>query len=154
QGQDLAANAAIQEAPASFDPGVSNGLVDQATFADLLASFTTQEQLADGLGPVYDARSCGECHDTPTTGGSSQFRELHVGHFDGKAFTAPGGDDQIQLRAIDPRIAERVPAGFELRGRRIALNLFGVGFVEAVASDTIRAIAAAQPAAMRGQVIE
>src|SRR5262249_24529828 len=85
------------------------------------------------------------------------FKELHAGHFDGKNFVPAGGpnsDDQIQLRAIYPAIQERVPAGNELRGRRLALNLFGVGFVEAIDSDTIRGIAPGQPPSMRGQVIQ
>src|SRR5262245_27315766 len=73
---------AITEAPTSFDNS-TNGLVNQATHDADRASFVSQEQIADGLGPVYDARSCGECHDNPTTGGTAQFAELHAGHFDG-----------------------------------------------------------------------
>jgi CxxC motif-containing protein (DUF1111 family) len=143
----------ITEAPTGLD-NMTNGFVDQATHDADRASFTTQEQITDGLGPVYDARSCGECHDNPTTGGSSQFVELHVGHFDGVKFIPPPGGDQIQQRAIDPAIQARVPPGNEVRAFRLALSLFGDGYVESIASDTLVGISKSQPADMRGEVIQ
>ena len=36
-----------------------------------------------GLGPVYNAQSCAECHQNPVSGGISQISELRAGHFDG-----------------------------------------------------------------------
>jgi CxxC motif-containing protein (DUF1111 family) len=32
----------------------------------------------DGLGPLYNAQSCRECHQNPTSGGPSQITELRV----------------------------------------------------------------------------
>src|SRR2546428_10469608 len=88
KGKGQSQSQTITEAPTGFD-NTTNGFVDQATHDADRASFTMQEQITDGLGPIYDARSCGECHDNPTTGGSSQFVELHVGHFDGVKFIPP-----------------------------------------------------------------
>src|SRR5215470_20483 len=153
KGKGQSQSQTITEAPTGFD-NTTNGFVDQATHDADRASFTTQEQITDGLGPIYDARSCGECHDNPTTGAGSQFVELHVGHFDGTKFIAPPGGDEIQLRAIDPAIQERVPPGNEVRAFRLALNLFGDGYVEAIASDTLVGISKSQPADMRGEVIQ
>src|SRR5438094_7886926 len=69
------------DAPAAFD-GQTNGLVDQATHAADLGSFEEVEQIEDGLGPLYNAQSCRECHQNPTSGGPSQVSELRVGHVD------------------------------------------------------------------------
>src|SRR5947209_8710780 len=41
-----------------------------AAFQDGLESFTEIETMATGLGPVFNARSCGECHSHPAIGGA------------------------------------------------------------------------------------
>ena len=41
-----------------------------------------EHTVPDGLGPVYNAQSCRECHQTPVTGAASQVTELRVGHLD------------------------------------------------------------------------
>src|SRR5215475_2061654 len=153
KGKGQSQSQTITEAPTGLD-NTTNGFVDQATHDADRASFNTQEQITDGLGPVYDARSCGECHDNPTTGGGSQFVEIHVGHFDGVKFIPPPGGDQIQQRAIDPAIQARVPPGNEVRAFRLALSLFGDGYVECIASNTLVGISQHQPEDMRGEVIQ
>jgi CxxC motif-containing protein (DUF1111 family) len=70
-----------QEAPAAFDDG-SNGLVDEATHRADRAAFDAMEQIAEGLGPLYNAQSCQACHQNPTSGGSSQVTVLRAGHRD------------------------------------------------------------------------
>src|SRR5260370_2946393 len=67
------------EAPTGFD-NKTNGLVDDATHTVDQAKFDEIEQISDGLGPLYNAQSCRECHQNPTSGGSSQVSELRVGH--------------------------------------------------------------------------
>src|SRR5262245_37227145 len=62
---------ALTEAPAAFD-NLTNGFVAQADFDSASDGFRDQEGIADGLGPVYNAQSCGECHQNPVTGGNSQ----------------------------------------------------------------------------------
>src|SRR2546428_11257242 len=68
-----------QEALTGFD-GKSNGLVDDRTHQDDQVKFDEVEGVAQGLGPLYNAQSCGECHQNPTSGGPSQITELRVGH--------------------------------------------------------------------------
>jgi hypothetical protein len=60
--------------------------------------------VAKGLGPVYNAQSCAECHQMPITGGISQVAELRAGAFLGGVFTDHPGGSLINDRAIDPRI--------------------------------------------------
>lgn len=67
------------EAPTGFD-NKSNGMVDDQTHQADQAKFDEVESVADGLGPLYNAQSCRECHQDPTSGGGSQITELRVGH--------------------------------------------------------------------------
>src|SRR5262245_34886176 len=69
------------EAPTGFD-NQSNGLIPQGQFDADKAIFDEHEGISDGLGPVYNAQSCGECHQSPVSGGVSQIAELRAGHFD------------------------------------------------------------------------
>src|ERR1041384_6833872 len=70
------------EAPAGFD-GQTNGFTTQDQMDLDRATFAEQEPIDEGLGPVYNAQSCGECHQNPVTGGISQITELRAGHFNG-----------------------------------------------------------------------
>ena len=144
---------AITEAPTGYD-GLSNGFATQADMDAAADVFREMHEVEDGLGPVYNATSCAECHNTPVLGGSSDVLELRVGHFDGTRFVDPPGGSLIQAHAIDPAIQEVVPPGNEVRASRISLATFGDGFVEALDSNTIVAIANNQPAAQRGTVIQ
>ena len=73
------AGVSTSDAPTGFD-NQSNGLVDQATHQADQAKFDEVESVSDGLGPLYNAQSCRECHQNPTSGGNSQVAELRVGH--------------------------------------------------------------------------
>src|ERR1700680_858605 len=67
------------EAPTGFD-NKSNGVADDATHQADQTKFEEVEQLSDGLGPLYNAQSCRECHQSPVSGAASQITELRVGH--------------------------------------------------------------------------
>src|SRR5580658_2899649 len=143
------------EAPAGFD-NKSNGLVDDATHQADQTNFEEVEQLKDGLGPIYNAQSCRECHQNPVSGAASQVTELRVGHNgpDGR-FRNPEipiahgaevitGRSLVNDRAICPNsafpsneIQERVPDTETIRTFRLSLNLLGDGFVEAIADRTL-----------------
>lgn len=99
------------EAPALFD-NQTNGFTDQATFDADRTAFEEREERATGLGPVYNAQACVDCHQNRVTGGSSQTMELRAGHLrpDG-TFVDPPGGSLIQSRSVDSRIQERVPDG-------------------------------------------
>ncbi|HEX7840954.1 MAG TPA: di-heme oxidoredictase family protein [Kofleriaceae bacterium] len=140
------------EATAAFD-GLSNGVSTATDFNTNKDLFEEIELTADGVGPVYNAQSCRECHQNPVTGGASQVTELRAGHFDGTNFINHPGGSLINDRALNSSIQERVLAGNEVRTFRLSLSLLGDGFVEAIDNATLRAISTAQPAAQRGQVI-
>ncbi|HLW79877.1 MAG TPA: di-heme oxidoredictase family protein [Terriglobia bacterium] len=150
------------EAPTGFD-NKSNGLVDDPTHQADQAKFEEVEQIKDGLGPVYNAQSCRECHQNPTSGGPSQVTELRAGHrgpdgqFQNPAIPIARGTQTItgrslvNDRAICPNgafpsteIQERVPDSETIRATRLSLNLLGDGFVEAVSDDTFTDLAREQ----------
>jgi CxxC motif-containing protein (DUF1111 family) len=158
------------EAPSGFD-NKSNGVVDDATHQADQVKFDEVEGLADGLGPLYNAQSCRECHQNPTSGGTSQITELRVGHLgpDGR-FRNPEipiahgaetitGRSLVNLRAICPsgafpstEIQERVPDSESIRTTRISLNLLGDGFIEAVADQTLIDLSRDQCKASHGKI--
>src|SRR6202023_2481433 len=147
------------EAPASFD-NKSNGFVDDQTHQTDQVKFDEGEGVADGLGPLYNAQSCRECHQNPTSGGGSQVTELRVGHLGpNRQFFNPSipiargaeiisGRTLVNDRAIcpsgafpDTEIQEHVPDSENVRTTRISLSLFGDGFVEALSEQTLMDLA-------------
>jgi len=146
------------EAPAGFD-NRTNGFISQVDFDAARATFEERDTIADGLGPVYNAQSCAECHQNPVTGAVSQVSELRAGHRDasGNFVDAPGGS-LINDRAIRPAIQERVPGAENVRTFRMSTNALGSGFVEAINSNTLIDIANNQPAQsgglIAGQIIQ
>jgi len=144
----------LPEAPTGFD-NKTNGMVDDATHAVDQAKFDEVDQIADGLGPLYNAQSCRECHQNPTSGGGSEVSELRVGHRGpGGKFENPEipinrgaeiikGRSLVNDRAICPNAAfpsteiqERVPDSEHIRTFRITTSVLGDGFVEAVPDQT------------------
>src|SRR6266568_2778682 len=69
------------EAPTGMDT-LTNGFVTQAVHDGDRATFEERDIVTDGLGPIYNAQSCAECHQNPVTGGISQITELRAGHND------------------------------------------------------------------------
>src|SRR5438067_10401894 len=67
------------EAPTGFDD-LSNGAAGDSNHQADRAAFDEVEEIEDGLGLLYNAQACRECHQNPTSGGSSQITELRVGH--------------------------------------------------------------------------
>jgi CxxC motif-containing protein (DUF1111 family) len=141
------------EALAGFD-NRTNNMVTQTDFNTLKAVFEERDEIPDGLGPVYNAQSCTECHQNPVTGGISQISELRAGHLDAGNFVDAPGGSLINERATNAAIQERVPGAEDVRTLRMSTNVLGMGFVEAINSNTIVALSNAQPASMRGQVIQ
>lgn len=141
------------EAPTGFD-NQTNNFVSQATFTADLAVFEERDDKAKGLGPVYNAQSCAECHQNPVTGAISQINELRAGHTDGSGnFLDAAGGSLINDRAIDASIQERVPSTAEtIRTFRTSLNTLGDGFIECIDSNTLANIANSQPGQSGGQI--
>ncbi len=157
-------------APTGFDDK-SNGMVDESTHQADRETFDQVESVEDGLGPLYNAQSCRECHQDPTSGGASQITELRVGHrgpdgrfHDAEIPIARGaeiitGRTLVNDRAVcpsgafpDTEIHERVPDTEKIRTTRISLNLLGDGFVEALADETLIELSREQCVSSHGKI--
>jgi CxxC motif-containing protein (DUF1111 family) len=141
------------EAPAGFD-NLTNGFLTQTQFDIDLATFDGREDIADGLGPVYNAQACAECHQNPVSGATSQITELRAGTLDGfNNFTNPPGGSLINDRAINAAIQERLTTTQNLVDTRSSLNILGDGFIESIADATFTSIQTAQPSGRKGTII-
>jgi len=114
----VVAQQAVTEAPAGFttptlgeNPGsqsISNGVAEPPgdTFALDQAQFERRHDSSTGLGPVFNATSCAECHQNGVTGAASQITEIRAGHRDRNGnFVNPtvlinGGANSISGRSI------------------------------------------------------
>ena len=148
---DNAASNPLSEAPAGFD-NQTNGVIDQIGFQTALETFSELEEIADGLGPVYNAQGCSECHQNPVPGGISQVTELRAGRFNGTNFVEHPGGSLIHSRATNASIQERISDNYDVRTFRTSLNTLGDGFIEAVANDTLIALANNQPYQSGGRI--
>jgi CxxC motif-containing protein (DUF1111 family) len=170
------AQQAPTEAPAGFDtptlaqnPGansLSNGIAEPPgdSYALDQTKFEQDHDASTGLGPVFNARACADCHQNPVSGGSSQFTEVRAGHNDANGnfvaatVTINGGANTIANRsiindrALIPQAQEHIPDTENIRALRAALNTLGDGFVEAVNDSTLQAIAQHQIEVSGGRI--
>lgn len=111
-----------------------------------LDEFEERETIAQGLGPVFNAKSCAECHAVPSPGGSELnlgvARETRIGGVDGDPLAHVGGP-LLQQRAITlpgcPLQGETVPPGTPVVSQRLTTPLFGAGLIETIPEATILA---------------
>lgn len=97
-------NVSATEAPTGFDnQTIDASFVDQPTHDADKGDFDQVEQIADGLGPVYNAQSCRECHQNPVSGAISQIKELRAGHRDHGIFVGATVSINDGSATIGPR---------------------------------------------------
>jgi CxxC motif-containing protein (DUF1111 family) len=141
------------EAPAGFD-NLTNGFESQTQYDLDRETFDEREGTADGLGPVYNAQACGECHQTPVSGAGSQVTELRVGRSDfGGNFTNHPGGSLINDRAIDPGLQEHANREDNVVAFRSSLSTLGDGYIEVLPDAAFQRVQQAQPPNMKGTII-
>jgi CxxC motif-containing protein (DUF1111 family) len=163
-GQTLGPTGDLTGTPGS--ESISNGIAEPPgdTFAHDQAEFERRHDPSTGLGPVFNATACAECHQNGVTGAASQITELRAGHRDASGhFVNPtilinggansiSGRSIINDRSICPQAQEHLPDSEDVRTLRAVLNTLGDGFVEAVDYRTLLAIAANQRAESNGMI--
>ena len=126
-GSATTAAAVVSDAPAGFEVA-SNGFAeefcarqdhltnspnspeiddDECNFALSVIEFTGPETEDDGVGPVFNATGCGECHIAPALGGGSQIAERRAGFFDGSRFIEHPGGSLIHAARSTRRCSRR-----------------------------------------------
>jgi CxxC motif-containing protein (DUF1111 family) len=136
-------------------PGLSPGeLVRFEAGASLFSKVHGPE---DGLGPVFNGRSCVECHALPAPGGADKTRShliVRIGREFGDSY-----DDLVDLggpvlsrhsvASLLPGCnveGEKKPRAATAVSERQPPSLFGLGLVAAIPDETLQALAAAQQA--------
>lgn len=139
-------------APAPLGGPISG--LDSATLAAFNAGrqeFTRINGIQDGLGPVFNDRSCVGCHGAGGPGGAGsdvgRTQVIRIGRLLNGVFDpleAEGGS-QLQrrsLKEIDPAcpiVGERVPASATIVSARATPAIFGDGLIEAIPEGVILA---------------
>ena len=128
---------------------------DLELFNEGREEFGEPETVAEGLGPVFNGRSCGECHGVPALGGGSNRLVTRIGaivngNYD--SLTQFGGQ-LLQVNGIGPQDGsthrfrgEAVPQAATIVARRRSTPLFGLGLVDATDDTTFVALAQFQAA--------
>jgi CxxC motif-containing protein (DUF1111 family) len=163
-GQAISPTGEVTANPGS--QSISNGIAEPPgdTFALDQAQFERRHDPSTGLGPVFNATSCVECHNNGVAGAASQFTEQRFGHTDANGnFVNPTvtinegantitGRSIVNDRAICPQAQEHVASTETIHALRAVLNTLGDGFVEAAGDQTYLAIAASQPGQSNGLI--
>jgi len=137
--------------PAPGDP--LNGLsrAERERFALGRAVFDSAFTAETGLGPLFNADACGECHEEPASGGSGDEIEDHATAFDEATATCDplverGGPvfQQHVTAALGAALGierESLPPSPAARARRTSPDIFGFGLLDAVPDSVILAYA-------------
>jgi len=130
----------------------TNNFESQDRFDQDRAVFERIFRVEDGLGPVYNATSCVDCHQNPVSGAGSQVTVVRAGLLTNGAFADLPGGSVIHDRAINAEAQEHLLGG-NVRTLRTSLSTLGSGFVEAIGDDTFLDIQRRQPVSMRGTIV-
>lgn len=129
-------------------PGLN--ATERNTFGLGLATFSTEFTPETGLGPLFNAPSCAECHEDPTVGGFGDEVEVHESAFlagpSCKTLEAAGGPVVQQhttpelLAAMGIDKEPNIPGATATSLRSTPL-IFGMGLIDAVPDQLIKALA-------------
>jgi CxxC motif-containing protein (DUF1111 family) len=135
-----------------------------AAFAEARDAFNASEGNLDGLGPIFNERGCGTCHQNGAFGGAGQqvearFGRLVNGTFDTMASVGGslrqlfgiGGFNVGGLNCNSGTDANPAPGATIFAGR-VTQPLFGLGLVDSMPDSRFDTLAAREPAAIRGIV--
>ena len=172
-GSDAAESAEAEELGSTSEAlagGVLKGLTEEqrARFSEGADAFAEVEGVADGLGPVFNERGCGNCHSVGGLGGSGVQFEVHAGRLSHGQFDPlqeQGGQlfDLFSVTSLPPEErsaipgcllppnGEPIPAQANVTARRRTTALFGLGLVDATPDATFLRLAAHQPRSIRGR---
>jgi len=148
----------------SFALGDAPPGTNAADFAEARDAFNASENAADGLGPIFNERGCGTCHQNGVVGGAGQqvesrFGRLTNGVFDGmesvggslRQLFGIGGFNVGGLNCNSGTDANPA-AGATIFAGRLTTPLFGLGLVDSLPDSRFDTLASREPAAIRGIV--
>ena len=98
--------------------------------------------IEDGLGPIFNKESCGNCHNVPVLGGSGSQTVTRFGRSEKGGFDPleEFGGSLLQAQAIDPDCAEVVHPDANVESFRVTNGSMGYGLIEAIPDADILAL--------------
>jgi DNA-binding beta-propeller fold protein YncE len=115
--------------------------------------FTRPLGLRDFVGPLFNGRSCAECHNRPMVGGASADAASEF-----KFARVAGGEAEVSRKhsirelGADCGLQPGVPAGAATVSPRHAMTLLGNGLIDSIQDRDWFPLIAAQPPAIRGRI--
>jgi CxxC motif-containing protein (DUF1111 family) len=139
-------------------PGLTTAQL--GAFNDGEGEFNNVETVHDGLGPVFNEKSCGSCHNIGATGGTGVQFEVRAGRLVNGVFDSlvSQGGQLFQLFGVGGQIpgcnvnGEVVPSNANVQAKRRTTALFGLGLVDATPDSTFTGLASSEPSGIRGRV--
>jgi CxxC motif-containing protein (DUF1111 family) len=123
-------------------PGVTP--VEFEEFRMGLDDFLEVETSDEGLGPAFNATSCGACHSVPAVGGTGHISEVRAARRGPQGeFVAldPSGETLFHLFSVPSHACQPlIPVEATVFARRVPIALFGAGLVEAIPDETLLAL--------------
>lgn len=112
--------------------------------------FNREFEPETGLGPLFNAKACGECHEDPIAGGVGDEVEVHATALlpDGRCDALADLGGFVYQQEVTPALKnalgidkEPVPAKATAQGRRSSPDVLGFGLLDAVPDSEILAYA-------------
>ena len=123
-------------------PGVTP--VEFEEFRLGLDDFLEVETSDEGLGPAFNATSCGACHSVPAVGGTGHVAEVRAARRGPRGEFVPldhSGETLFHLFSVPSHSCQPViPPDATIIARRVPLPLFGAGLVEAIPDESLLAL--------------
>lgn len=149
----VGALAACRRPPAPGEPLGGLSAAERARFDSGRAVFGQVFTPGTGLGPLFNANACAECHEAPVAGGTGDEVERHAAAFHPEAsgracdelpaFGGPVFQDSVTplLRAALGIDREPVPPAATAIAARTTPDVLGFGLLDAVPDSAILALA-------------
>ena len=129
-------------------PGLDQAQRDQFDRGKVIFSRVFEPET--GLGPLFNAEACGECHEDPVIGGAGDEVEVHATALLADGFCDPLADlgGFVYQQQVTPALKnalgidnEPIPGRATARARRTSPDILGFGLLDAVPDAAILAYA-------------
>jgi CxxC motif-containing protein (DUF1111 family) len=142
--------AACAKPPEPGEPLLGLDTAQRDQFDRGKAIFNRVFQPETGLGPLFNANACGECHEDPVAGGVGDEVEVHATALHSDGFCDPLADlgGPVYQQQVTPALKnalgidkEPIPGGTTAQARRTSPDILGFGLLDAVPDAAILAYA-------------
>jgi CxxC motif-containing protein (DUF1111 family) len=142
--------AACAKPPEPGEPLLGLDTAQRDQFDRGKAIFNRVFQPETGLGPLFNANACGECHEDPVAGGVGDEVEVHATALRSDGFCDPLADlgGPVYQQQVTPALKnalgidkEPIPGRTTAQARRTSPDILGFGLLDAVPDAAILAYA-------------